>query len=115
MKHRHLLLALAIGAGAISLSACKKEPAKQPAASAAPAAAKGETADEFIARVNDEYRKSYPEISSAQWLSSSAARPHRTLRARPCRSTGAGPSHERKPSIRTGDPQWLNHRAKMPW
>ena len=56
MKQRHLLLALAIGACVISLSACKKEPA-EPATTAAPAAAKGETADEFIARVNDEYRK----------------------------------------------------------
>lgn len=69
MKQRHLLLALAIGASVISLSACKKQPA-EPAPSATPAAVKGETADEFIARVNDEYRKSYPEISSAQWLSS---------------------------------------------
>ncbi|MDR6842377.1 M2 family metallopeptidase [Pseudoxanthomonas sacheonensis] len=69
MKQRHLLLALAVGASAISLSACKKEPA-EPVTTAAPAAAKGETADEFIARVNDEYRKFYPEINSAQWLSS---------------------------------------------
>ena len=69
MKQRHLLLALAIGASVISLSACKKQPA-EPATTAAPAAVKGETADEFIARVNEEYRKSYPEISSAQWLSS---------------------------------------------
>lgn len=69
MKQLHLLLALAIGASVISLSACKQRPA-EPAAPAAPAAAKGETGDEFIARVNDEYRKSYPETSSAQWLSS---------------------------------------------
>jgi peptidyl-dipeptidase A len=69
VKQRHLLLALAIGAFVISLSACKKEPA-EPATTIAPATAKGETADEFIARVNDEYRKLYPEINSAQWLSS---------------------------------------------
>jgi len=69
VKQRHLLLALAIGASVISLSACKKEPA-EPATSATPAAVEGETADQFIARVNDEYRKLYPEINSAQWLSS---------------------------------------------
>ena len=69
MKQRHLLLALAVGACVISLSACKKEPT-EPAATAAPAAPKGETADQFIARVNEEVRKGYPEISSAQWLSS---------------------------------------------
>ncbi|MET0756265.1 MAG: M2 family metallopeptidase [Pseudoxanthomonas sp.] len=71
MKQRHLLLALAIGASAISLSSCKKDGGEAPARTAvAPAAAKGETADQFIARVNEEYRKSYPELSSAQWLSS---------------------------------------------
>ncbi len=70
MKQRHLLLALAIGASVLSLSACKKEPTEPAATAAPPAAPKGETADQFIARVNDELRKGYPEISSAQWLSS---------------------------------------------
>jgi len=70
VKQRHLLLALVIGASVISLSACKKEPAEKPAPTATPAAAKGETADEFIARVNEEFRKAYPETASAQWLSS---------------------------------------------
>ncbi|WP_254557927.1 M2 family metallopeptidase, partial [Salmonella enterica] len=37
---------------------------------AAPAASKGETADQFIARVNDEFKKMYPELTAAQWLSS---------------------------------------------
>ena len=69
MKQRHLLLALAIGACVISLSACKKEPAET-ATSAAPAAPKGETADQFIARVNKELRAMYPELTAAQWLSS---------------------------------------------
>ncbi len=69
MKHRHLLLSLAIGASLLSLSACRKEPAAE--APAAPAAARsGETADQFVARVNDEIRAMYPEISAAQWLSS---------------------------------------------
>jgi len=70
VKQRHLLLALAIGASVLSLSACKKEPTEPAATAAPPAAPKGETADQFIARVNDELRKGYPEISSAQWLSS---------------------------------------------
>ncbi|SDQ51827.1 peptidyl-dipeptidase A [Pseudoxanthomonas sp. CF385] len=69
MKHRHLLLALAIGAGVATLAACKKD---EPAAdtTAAPAAPQGETADQFIARVNDEFKKMYPELTAAQWLSS---------------------------------------------
>lgn len=69
MKPRHLLLALAVGAGIATLAACKKD---EPAAetSAAPTAPKGETADQFIARVNDELKKMYPELTAAQWLSS---------------------------------------------
>ncbi len=69
MKHRHLLLALAVGAGIATLAACKKD---EPAAEAAAASTvpEGETADQFIARVNDEYRKMYPELTAAQWLSS---------------------------------------------
>ena len=66
MKLRPALLALAI-AGSLGLAACKREPAATAAAGAAPPA--GETADQFIARVNDEYRKSYAELTSAQWLS----------------------------------------------
>ncbi|HEY5972467.1 MAG TPA: M2 family metallopeptidase [Pseudoxanthomonas sp.] len=70
MKQRHLLLTLAIGACVASLAACKKEPAEPASTATTPAAPKGETADQFIARVNDEYRKMYPEMNSAQWLSS---------------------------------------------
>ncbi|WP_296280888.1 M2 family metallopeptidase [Pseudoxanthomonas sp.] len=69
MKHRHLLLALAVGVSIATLAACKKdEPASDKAAT--PAAPKGETADQFIARVNDEFKKMYPELTAAQWLSS---------------------------------------------
>ena len=61
--------AIAIGAGLVTLAACKKdEPATDSAAT--PAAPKGETADQFIARVNDEFKKMYPEMTAAQWLSS---------------------------------------------
>ena len=69
MKQRHLLLALAIGACVATLAACKKD-SGEPAGSAAQTVPESETADQFIARVNEEIRKSYPEISSAQWLSS---------------------------------------------
>ena len=68
MKHRHLLLALAVGAAIVTLAACKKDEAAPEAA--APVAPKGETADQFIARVNDELKKMYPELTAAQWLSS---------------------------------------------
>lgn len=67
MKQRHLLLALAIGASVLALSACNKDDAQDAAAPAA--APKGETADQFIARVNQELRKMYPEITASQWLS----------------------------------------------
>ena len=67
MKPRHLLLAIAVAAGLLALSACKKEPAAETAG--VPAPPQGESADEFIARVNDEYRAMYAELSSAQWLS----------------------------------------------
>ncbi len=69
MNHRHLLLALALAAGSLSLSACRKPDAPaagQTAAQAAPS----ETADQFVARINAEYKAAYPELTSAQWLSS---------------------------------------------
>ena len=68
MKLRPALLALAI-VGSLGLAACKRDAAAPAATGVAPAPA-GETADQFIARVNDEFRKSYSELTSAQWLSS---------------------------------------------
>lgn len=71
MKPRTALLALAI-AGSLSMTACKREPT--PATSTVPGtpatAPAGETADQFVARINDEYRKIATELNSAQWLSS---------------------------------------------
>ncbi|HJW46962.1 MAG TPA: M2 family metallopeptidase [Lysobacter sp.] len=67
MIHRHALLALAVAASLLTLSACKKEQAPAPEAVKAP---EGETADQFVKRVNDEFRKIYPELNSAQWISS---------------------------------------------
>ena len=71
MKPRHLLLALAVTAGVLALAGCKKpaEPAPGPAG-VVTAPPKGETADQFVARVNAEIKKGYPELASAQWLSS---------------------------------------------
>jgi peptidyl-dipeptidase A len=69
VNHRHLLLAAAISTSLLVLSGCKKdtpETTAPPVASQAPA----ESADDFIARVNTEYKAMYPEITSAQWLAS---------------------------------------------
>ena len=66
MKLRPVLLSLAI-VGSLGLAACTRDAANTPAATGtAPPA--GETADQFIARVNDEFRKSFTELTSAQWL-----------------------------------------------
>ena len=56
MNKRHLLLPLAVAAGLLTLSACKKEATPEAAApgTAAVPAKGGETADEFVARVNAE-------------------------------------------------------------
>src|SRR5690606_2862477 len=62
VTHRHLLLVLSI-AGALALSACKREH------SPGPVVPEDETADQFIERVNDELRAMYPEITAAQCIS----------------------------------------------
>ncbi|TWI07320.1 M2 family metallopeptidase [Aerolutibacter ruishenii] len=62
------LLALGVTAAVLGLAGCKKEPT--PATGAASTAPAGETADQFIARVNAEYLAMYPELTAAQWLSS---------------------------------------------
>lgn len=69
MTHRHVLLSLAVAASMLSLAACKKSPTPAETPAAAQVQPEGETADQFVARVNDEYRKMYPELSAAQWLS----------------------------------------------
>ncbi|QSX75255.1 M2 family metallopeptidase [Lysobacter arenosi] len=72
MKPVRALLALGITAAVIGLAGCKKEPTPTTTTTGGTAATApaGETADQFIARVNDEYRKMFPEMSAAQWLSS---------------------------------------------
>ncbi len=69
MKQHKLLLAAAIGACVMSLASCKKdEPAEQPTVAIA-TKPQGETADQFIARVNEEIRALAPEVTASQWLS----------------------------------------------
>ncbi len=72
MKPVRALLALGITAAVIGLAGCKKEPTPTTTTTGGTAvtAPAGETADQFIARVNDEYRKMFPEMTAAQWLSS---------------------------------------------
>ena len=64
-------LALAVVA-TLSFTACKRTPSpgnEAPAAAASTVPA-NETADQFIARVNQEMRDTYAELSAAQWISS---------------------------------------------
>ena len=70
VKYRHALLALAIAAGALSVSGCKRTPSPAETASATRSAPANETADQFIARINEEFRNTYAELSAAQWISS---------------------------------------------
>ncbi|HOU66596.1 MAG TPA: peptidase M2 family protein, partial [Thermomonas sp.] len=69
MKPRIALLALAI-VGSLAITACKRTPTPPSPAPGAPAAAPaGETADQFVARVNEEFRAISAELNAAQWLS----------------------------------------------
>lgn len=71
MNPRTTLLALAIGAGLLSLSACKKDASSDAATGDTAAVAKADTdADAFVARINREYKAVYPDLTAAQWLSS---------------------------------------------
>ena len=69
MNHRPLLTAIALTAALLSLSGCRKTTAPE-AVQPTRQAKTGESADQFIARINEVYKASYPEITSAQWLSS---------------------------------------------
>jgi peptidyl-dipeptidase A len=72
VKLRHPLLALAIGAALLGLSGCRDDAPKPDADTSAAAtdAAADKDADAFVARVNAEMREVYPELTAAQWLSS---------------------------------------------
>ncbi len=73
MKLRHPLLALAIGAALLGLSGCRDDAPKPDVAGPGATATTGapdKNADAFVARVNAELREVYPELTAAQWLSS---------------------------------------------
>ena len=54
---------------AVLLTACSERPAGEPATSeSTEAAATVETAEEFVARVNDEYKDWWRELNAADWL-----------------------------------------------
>ena len=69
MIHRHALLALAVAAS-LTLAGCNRTASPDADAPAARTTAQdGETADQFIARVNEELRTLMPELTASQWLS----------------------------------------------
>lgn len=69
MTHRHALLALAVAAS-LTLAGCNRTASPDAGAPAAGSTAQdGETADQFIARVNEELRTLMPELTASQWLS----------------------------------------------
>jgi peptidyl-dipeptidase A len=68
VKPRHALFAALLAA--LSLAACTRTPSPSAEKPATGEAHADETADQFIARVNAEFRASYAELSAAQWLSS---------------------------------------------
>jgi peptidyl-dipeptidase A len=67
---RLTLLALAVGAGLLALSACQKDASKPASGDRAAAAEPDANADALIARVNRELKDTYPDLTAAQWLSS---------------------------------------------
>ncbi len=71
MTPRTTLLTLAIGASLLALSACDRTAPKSDGTvgTTAPAEA-DQDADALIKRVNREYKAGYPEITAAQWVSS---------------------------------------------
>ena len=70
MKPVRALLALSITAAVLAAAGCTREPTPTAADTARTAAPQDETADQFIARVNAEIKEMYPEMTAAQWLSS---------------------------------------------
>jgi len=71
VKPRHVLFVLAAAVGILSLSSCKRTPSPSTASSTIGAnKPANETPDQFIARVNNEFRATYAELSAAQWISS---------------------------------------------
>ena len=70
VKTRLAVFAAAVAVSALAIPGCQRAPSPATGPTPATTAAADETADQFIARVNREYRDSYAELSAAQWLSS---------------------------------------------
>ena len=70
MKPVRALLALSLTVAVLGMTACGRDENPDAAAPAAASQSQGETADQFVARINQELRAMYPEMTAAQWLSS---------------------------------------------
>ena len=70
VNQRHLLLALAIAASLISLSACKKEPTEPAPAPPRPRRRKAKPPTSSSPASTTNTARSIPEMTAAQWLSS---------------------------------------------
>ncbi len=68
MKPRHLVFATAACLSLAGLSGCGSDQPATP--DGVPPAPKGETAEEFVERINTGLRAQSPELNAAQWLSS---------------------------------------------
>ena len=66
MNPRRLLCLFAISL-CLVLPACERDATQAPVVSGVP---EDESAEEFVARVNDEIRAMYPEMTASQWISS---------------------------------------------
>ncbi|QOW21508.1 M2 family metallopeptidase [Novilysobacter avium] len=70
MKPIRAVLALSIAIAVLGLAACEKSPTPDSSAPATGSTAPAnETADQFIARVNSEWKAMQPELTKPQWLS----------------------------------------------
>jgi peptidyl-dipeptidase A len=67
---RHTLLALAVGASLIALSACDRNTQTGGADAPAGSAKADASADAMVERINRELKETYPDITAAQWVSS---------------------------------------------
>ena len=61
------LLSIAALSACLVLSACQRDASQAPAVAGVP---EDETADQFVARVNDEMAAMYREMTASQWISS---------------------------------------------
>lgn len=68
MKPRHLVFAIAAYLSLATMAGCRAD--DDAASDGAPQPPKGETADAFVERVNQQLREQSPEVNAAQWLSS---------------------------------------------